>query len=149
MPAADPTAFEMTRWIALTDVPAIAGLAGVLMGSWLTRRQQKEQRKLDFVEKQLRCFYSPLVGIRNEIYMLSELRLTISQSSDRHWRKLCEEAREAGGPDYVKKVMDRRRDEFMKSIEYDNNQLTEGLLPAYRRMVTIFRDNYYLAEERT
>jgi hypothetical protein len=37
----------------------------------------------------------------------------------------------------------------MISIEYDNNQLTEGLLPAYRRIVTIFRDNYYLAEERT
>lgn len=149
MCANDPTSFEITRWIVSISVPAISGFIGVLIGSWLTRRHQREQRKLDFIEKQLRSFYSPLLGIRNEIRMLSELREKIRQSADHHWRKMCEEAREAGGPEYVKQVTDERRDVFMKSIEYNNKQLTESLLPAYRRMVAIFRDNYYLAEGRT
>lgn len=147
----DPSSqlFDLTRWLVSVTVPAISGLTGVLIGAWLTRRQQKELRKLEFIEKQLRCFYSPLVGIRNEIRMLSELRQKISKSADRHWRKICEEAREAGGADEVKRVTDERRDVFMKNIEYDNRQLSESLLPAYRRMVAVFRDNYYLAEKET
>jgi hypothetical protein len=87
--------------------------------------------------------------MRNEIRMLSELRVKISHSADRHWRKLCEEAQSAGGADYLTKLTEERRDEFMKSVDYDNKQLTENLVPAYRRMVSIFRDNYYLSEKTT
>ncbi len=145
----NPTSFDLTRWIVSISVPAFSGLTGVLIGAWLTGRQQKEQRQLDFVEKQLRLFYSPLLGIRNEIRMLSELRQKISESAGRHWRNICEEARKAGGADYVKQITDERRAVFMNAIEYDNRQLRESLLPAYRRMVTIFRDNYYLAENNT
>lgn len=141
--------FDLTRWIVSVSVPALSGLTGVMIGAWLTRRQQKEQRKLDFVEKQLRCFYSPLLGIRNEIRMLSELRLKISESADRQWRKICEEAREAGGADCVAQVTNERKAVFMKAIEYDNKQLTESLLPAYHRMVATFRENYYLGENET
>jgi hypothetical protein len=54
----DPYAqsFDLTRWFVSVSVPAIASLAGVLIGAWLTGRQQQEQRKLDFVEKQLLFF---------------------------------------------------------------------------------------------
>jgi hypothetical protein len=149
MYAPNAQSFDLTRWLVSVSVPAFAGLAGVLIGAWLTGRQQNEQRKLDFVEKQLRLFYSPLLGIRNEIRMLSELRVKISHSADRHWRKLCEEAQLVGGAEYLQKVTAERRDEFMKLIDYDNKQLTENLLPAYRRMVSIFRDNYYLSIKTT
>lgn len=81
--------------------------------------------------------------------MLSELRQKISQSADNHRRKICNDARESGGPEYLEQVTDDRRDEFMKSIEYDNRQLNESLLPSYIKIETIFRDNYYLAENKT
>ena len=148
---ADPNSgsLDILRWVISIAVPATAGFTGVLIGSWLANRQQREQRKLAFIEKQLKYFYSPLLGIRNEIRMLSELRLKISKSADANWRRLCEEARAAGGVETLQKVTDERREEFMGSIEYDNRQLTESLLPSYHRMVSIFRENYYLADQET
>jgi hypothetical protein len=148
---ADPNSepLNIVRWAISIAIPAIAGLGGVLIGSWLASKQQREQRKLAFIEKQLKYFYSPLLGIRNEIRMLSELRLKISRSADANWRRICKEAREAGGVEALQRVTDERRDEFMRSIEYNNRQLTESLLPSYRRMVSIFRENYYLADQQT
>ncbi|MCK5230969.1 MAG: hypothetical protein KAR13_11920 [Desulfobulbaceae bacterium] len=144
-----PETFNMIRWIIPVTFPAISGLVGVLIGAWLSNRQHRKKQKLEFLEKQISYFYSPLLGIRDEIRMLSELRQKISQSADRHRKKMCADAMESGGPEYVEKLTSERRDDFMKSIEYDNRQLTESLLPSYRKMASIFRDNYYLAENRT
>jgi len=49
----------------------------------------------------------------------------------------------------TKKLTEDRKEKFDRSIQYDNRQLTESLLPSYHRMITIFRDNYYLAERPT
>jgi len=107
-----PEAFNLTRWIITISIPAISGLAGVIIGAWLSNRQHRKKQQLDFIEKQLSCFYSPLLGIRDEIRMLSELRHKISQSADHHWRQLCADARETGGAAHLKQMTDERRDEF-------------------------------------
>ena len=144
-----PDAFNLTRWIISIAAPTLSGLSGVIIGSWLSSRQHQKKQRLEFIEQQLSCFYSPLLGIRDEIRMLSELRQKISQSADYHWKKICKNARESGGTENLRHVTDERRDEFMKAIEYDNKQLTESLLPSYRKMAIIFRENYYLAENET
>jgi len=54
---------------------AITGLLGVYLGAWLANRQSVIQKRLDFCEKQLRDLYSPLVGVRKEIQILSEFRV--------------------------------------------------------------------------
>lgn len=144
-----PEAFNLTRWMISIVVPTLSGLFGVIIGSWLSSRQHQKKQRLEFIEQQLSCFYSPLLGIRDEIRMLSELRQKISKSADYHWKKMCKDARDSGGTEYLRQVTDERRDEFMKSIEYDNTQLTESLLPSYRKMAKIFRENYYLAENET
>ena len=139
----------MVRWGLSILVPAISGLGGVAIGAWLTARQGRRQRKYAFVEKQLREFYSPLLGIRLEIRMRSELRARIHSVANDQWKKLCAEAREAGGPDQLRKLSDDRFPEFKRLTEYDNRQLTEELLPAYRQMIDIFRKNLWLAEPET
>lgn len=140
---------ELVRWGLSILVPAISGLGGVAIGAWLTARQGRKQRKYAFVEKQLREFYSPLLGIRLEIRMRSELRARIHTVANNQWKKLCAEAREAGGPDQLRKLSDERFPEFKRLTEYDNRQLTEELLPAYRQMIDIFRKNLWLAEPET
>lgn len=142
-------ALDLIRWAVSLFVPALAGLFGVLVGAWLTARRDKASRQLSFVENQLTRLYSPMVGIRNEIRMLSELRLKISQSADKNWRRLCEEAREQGGVKALRERTDERKDQFGAIITYNNQQLMESLIPSYRRMVELFRENYYLAEPET
>lgn len=38
---------------------------------------------------------------------------------------------------------------FKKIIEYDNTQFTSEILPLYRKMLEIFTEKYWLAEEET
>jgi len=144
----DPSCIDLVRWGISIGVPAVAGLGGVMLGAWLTGRREKKQRALAFIEKQLCEFYSPLLGIRSEIRMRSELRLKVQNTADSEWRKLCEEKREIG-VEAFQRLTNELGDEFTKIIEYDNRQLKEELIPAYRKMVNLFRDNMWLAEYET
>ena len=139
---------ELLRWVTSVAVPALAGLAGVSLGAWLTGRREMRQRRHQFISDQLRHFYSPLLGIRSEIKMRSDLRLRISHAADSEWRALCE-FMEPAGPEALRDLTERRSTEFERIIEYDNQQLAEKLIPAYKQMVVIFRENMWLAETET
>lgn len=122
-----------------TIFTAIIVLLSVYIGAWLTKRQIVTQRKLDFCEKQLREFYSPLVGIRKEIETLSKFRVAGEKARRAWWQKIHKQGNQI--EDSQKKIN--------SSIEYDNKQLEEKLIPAYRKMVDVFKNNYWLAEEET
>lgn len=134
-------------------IPALAALAGVIIGAWLTTRRERAQRKLEFIEKQLKYFYSPLLGLRNEIKMLAQLRVRLHQAADEAWQTLCEEARKKGEDEIeklsLKKLSNERSVKFARLIDYDNKQLQEILLPAYRKMAELFRENFWLADSDT
>lgn len=148
MSANDTNGLELVRWGISIGIPAIAGLGGVMLGAWLSGRRETRQRKLSFIEKQLHDFYSPLLGIRNEIHMRSQLRVRIHNTADAEWRRLCEEKSEIG-VEALQELTDKRGREFTEIIEYNNRQLKEALIPAYRKMVSLFRDNMWLAEPET
>ena len=144
-----PESLDLIRWAISITVPALAGLFGVWIGSLLaSRREQKEQR-LSFLGKQLQEFYSALLGIRTEIRMRSEIRVKVQDAAGAIWPDLCEDARARGGPEALQKLTETRWPEFERLIEYDNKQLFQELLPLYRRMVELFRTNYWLAEPDT
>jgi hypothetical protein len=104
---------ELMRWVISIGVPALSGLVGVIIGAWLTGRRERSQRRLAFVEKQLKDFYSPMLGLRNEIRMRGKLRVRIHDAADAVWKELCEQARQVSvealerlsrtrGPDFTK-----------------------------------------------
>ena len=144
-----PESLELTRWAISIAVPALAGLFGVWIGSTLTSRRERKEQRLSFLEKQLHEFYSGLLGIRSEIRMRSEVRVKVHDAAGAIWPDLCEDARARGGPDELQRLTETRWPEFERLIEYDNNQLFQELLPLYRRMVELFRMNYWLAEPDT
>lgn len=148
MPPNDANFIELVRWGISIAIPAASGLVGVMLGAWLSGRRETRQRQLAFVERQLRDFYSPLLGIRNEIRMRSELRVRLREAADAEWRKLCEEKRKIG-VGALQQLTAERGQEFTDIIEYDNRQLKQDLIPAYRKMVNLFRDNIWLAEPET
>ena len=106
-------------------------------------KQVRFQKQLDFVDRQLREFYSPLLGYEREIRAKSELRSRISSAARQAWREM---PKVAPGPSFD---MEKAYAPFGKIIEYNNKQLTEELLPLYGRMVELFKEKFYLAEPET
>jgi len=81
--------------------------------------------------------------------MRSEIRVKVHDAAGAVWPELCEDARARGGPEALQRLTETRWPEFERLIEYDNQQLFQELLPLYRRMVEVFRANYWLAEPDT
>ncbi len=148
LPIPDQQSFEMVRWATSVAIPAASGLAGVVIGAWLTSQREVKQRKLAFLEKQLSAFYSPMLGLRNEISAHGAFRLRVQNEADAAWRQLCAET-ENLDIEARQQISNQRGPEFTRIIEYDNAKLHEELLPAYRKMVEFFRDCYWLAESET
>ena len=144
-----PESLDLTRWAISIAVPALAGLFGVWIGSLLSSRREQKEQRLSFLGKQLQEFYSALLGIRTEIRMRSEIRVKVHDAAGAIWPELCEDARARGGPEALQRLTETRSPEFERLIEYDNKQLFQELLPLYRRMVELFRTNYWLAEPDT
>src|SRR5688572_26606963 len=80
--------FETLQSLLSVLMPTLAGFAGVLIGAWLTHRRETSARKHQFLVRQLNDLYAPLLGMRTEIRLRSELRAKISREADAAWREL-------------------------------------------------------------
>ncbi len=139
---------EWFKKIILENFAAITGLLGVGIGGWIANQQFTRDKKLDFYEKQLREFYSPLVGIREEIRVLGEFRLEGEQASFKWWEKICSYGKDLN-PDKSQPYYEQEGKYISTQIKYENMQLNDKIIPGYRKMVQIFLNNYWLAEEET
>ena len=130
---------DLLKWALAPVCTLLAGYIGVRYGL----KQVRTQKKLDFIERQLREFYSPILGCQKEIHAKSELRLKISEAAKKVWKEVCESA--------PKPFLnhDKEFEPYKKIIEYDNEQLKNELLPLYRKMLLTFRENYGLADPET
>lgn len=123
--------------------PLLGVLAGAYLGYFFGARQIRTQKRLESIERQLREFYSPMIGCLKKIRAKSELRFEIEKASNLAWQKICKE--------HPKPFLDHEKhfEPFRKSILYDNRQLRKELIPLYDKMVSIFTDKLYLAESST
>jgi len=128
-------------------LPAIIAVVGALGAAFLTywslRRQARAAKALDFVERRVREFYSPMVGCIKRIGAWTELQSETAVAADVEWRQICDRA--------PKPFLDheKRFEPFKRLIEYGNEQLYAEILPLYDRMVAIFTEHYWLADEET
>jgi hypothetical protein len=117
----------------------IALLAGYF-GFKYVLKQIKTKMRLDFKERQLREFYSPLIGYRKRILAMSELRVAIYNASETKFKEVY-----MTNPNSSEENSKR----YDNSKDYDKKQFREELMPLYDKMVTIFTENYYMAESET
>src|SRR3989339_157390 len=125
--------FDTIKFIIPPLATLVAGYVGVRYGL----KQIKIEKHLEFIEKQLKEFYSPLLGRRKYIRAKSEFRLKVETISRKQWKKNAE------------KGIQQSVESVDNEIKYNNRQLSEEFLPMYREMLTIFKDNYWLAEPET
>lgn len=133
-------------WV-LVVIPAASGLIGILVGWWLSIMRESAARRHSFVERQLREFYSPLLGIKSEIRALGEVGLKVRRTDDEVFRE--EAGRIQSSPEDLAELAEKRLPDLAKSIQHDNEQLWKVTLPAFTRMVTLFRDGLWLADPAT
>ncbi len=123
--------------------PAIMTLLAAWLAYRFANRQAKHTKALEFNAKQVAELYSPMIGCIRNIRAHSELRVELSGAADGAWRKICELAPHP--------FFDHEKhfEPFNRLIEYDNVKWREELFPLYQKMLSIFTDNYWLAEEST
>jgi len=124
-------------------LPAILVIISGYLGFRYSLAHLRRQKRLEFVEKQLRDFYSPILGCREEIKAKSNLRYEISKSLDPAWREIVDS--------HPKPFLDHEEffKPFKKSFDYDNKQLLSELIPLYEKMLGIFTANIWLANPTT
>lgn len=129
--------------------PAIAGLfgafGGVALGAWLTLAGQEKQRRIAFNERQLRELYAPLLAARKEIEVIGMIRVKFSSAADTAWRELVH----GRSVEVVENLMDKRFPSFKAIIDYNNDQFMAVVLPLYKKMREVFRENMWLAFPET
>ena len=105
------------------------------------RRLSLESRNA-FIQRQLAEFYSPMAGYRRRIRLKSELRVQVSNAASSAWKEVAN--RLAQG--------DRSDEAFLpykRIISYDNRQFAEEFFPLYKKMLDLFADKYWLADDDT
>jgi hypothetical protein len=130
------------EWVPV--IGALAGLAGVWLGSRLTAAREQISYRRTLSERQLRELYGPLLAIRAEILSLSRYRLAVEGTMDSVWREQVARTREVGvlDPD----LADEFRSGLDADIAYNNALMTDRLLPLYRRLLETMNGNLALAE---
>jgi len=122
-------------------ISAGAGLIGALIGGYVTAHSQRVERRQGRIQQQLREFYSPLLGMRDEIRAKSEMRTKISGAANAAWQKQVQ-IHNRFVPDDVKQRFD-------KIIDYNNEQLQKDLVPLYHKILELYLNNKWLAEPST
>lgn len=124
-------------------IPALITLLAAYFAYRFANRQLKYKKALEFEERKIIQFYSPILGCRKKIQAHGELREELSQAANTAWQKICTQAPRPF-TDHEKRYAP-----FKKIIEFNNKLLTKEIIPLYEKMLSIFTDNYWLAEEST
>jgi len=98
---------------------AASGLVGVVLGAFLTSRNQRKERRERFILDQLRDFYAPMLGMRERLRAKSGVRLKVSNAAGEVWPELMKEARRSG-IDRLQETREQLSPKFGKIIEYEN-----------------------------
>ena len=99
-----------------------------------------------FILKQMSEFYSPIAGYRKRIRAKSEVRGKVSTAANEAWKETCAPYSEAKQPMHNHEELFAP---YKNIIEYDNKQLREELMPLYRKILDLFTEKYWLADEDT
>jgi hypothetical protein len=124
-----------------SGITGATGLLGVFVGALATLSGQKRTRKNERARQQLEEFYSPLLGIRNEIRAKSELRTSLHSLAGAAYLQEVEV--------HNRNVPQDLKDKYDKLIQYSDDQLRKELVPQYEAMVRLYLEKRWLAEVST
>jgi hypothetical protein len=123
--------------LAQSIISAAAGLGGVLAGALLTSRNQREERRHAHIRQQLQEFYSPMLGIKDEINSKHELQSRLQVIANRL------------ATENASRTKSGVLEELAPLYKYNSSQWIEELFPLLKKMSNYFSDHMWLAEQST
>jgi hypothetical protein len=132
--------------LAQSGISATAGLMGVFVGAMMTSLNQKKERKHAHIRQQLQEFYSPMLGMRQEIAAKEESRRKINEMV--HTTIKESKANDPSGVPRGHYFPDERK-ALMGLSAHDHKQWEEEILPLYGEMLKKFTSELWLAEPST
>ena len=136
---------DLATLVSIFAALGVGGWIGSLLTNWMTNRRDSAARTVEFRKQQLEKFYGPLLSLHKEIRARSELRVKIQNAVD----TLHAEDMLRAGPQGVEAASDIHIPGIIKSIEDEGTTFREILMPRSREMITVFRENMWLAEPDT
>ncbi len=131
--------------LAQSVITASAGLLGVISGAVLTSRNQSKERKHAHIREQLQGFYSPMLGMREEI----AAKTTFQDGINVQVAEIIKKAK-AEYPGGERKTYNKDEVQALSKLrKYDYAQWEEEVFPLYKRMLKLFADKMWLAEDST
>ncbi len=127
----------------------ILGLVGVIVGvmltAWLEFWRSQSSKKYDFLKQQMEGFYSPMEALQKEFEIKVSLQQKISKEAAAVFVErpnvLTGRAQESPVTESLK--------EMDKIMKYNNAQARAELFPVRAKMLEIFKNYYWLAEQST
>ena len=134
-------------WTLLqSGIAASAGLGGVLIGSWMTARNQRIERRNAYITRQLQEFYSPMLSMRTDMAAKTETSRKINAIADRTFKEAKpSDSVNDRGKSYTHEQIVAVRD----LRKYDYSQWESNIFPLYEKMLNHFMDHMWLAEPST
>ena len=121
-------------------VPTLAS-AGITY--FFTARHYRRRKKYEFAERRLNELYGPLCSHVGQLKADSGLRVAIFQAKNEAWQDKCKRSpvpflnhEKAFAP-------------FRRSIDYENRQFCDAVMPIYDEMLTILNTKRHLAFQST
>jgi len=142
---------DSEKFIPSGIIQAGFSILGILFSCYLGYRyglkKSEQQKRIEFIEKQVCELYSPMVGIYKDLHAKSKIVNKINNISDGEWRKLVKDM----SPEVFRNSTDvtNWREKRDIGIEYNNNQLRNYIIPAYKKMQDILHNKIWLAEPDT
>jgi hypothetical protein len=123
-------------------IPALAGLLGVLVGGWITTRNQKIERQHQRIREQLSSFYSVLIGMHKQIREKSQVRVKLRGIANRAYENELKQA----GDDQIaaKRIADASEPAYKKIMEI-RQPIIDGRISPFVREHVGPRDQEHVA----
>jgi hypothetical protein len=122
-------------------IAAGSGILGVCVGGYFTAHQQRHERRNTRVREQLQGFYSPMLGMREEIEAKNEVTGKLTSIAKTGYPKRLEGITD---PDTKQRIQQEMREFGM----YNDTQFRENIL-TYQKMLEHFSTHMWLAEPST
>jgi hypothetical protein len=123
----------------------VGGWIGAFINNLMTVWRERAARAVQFRKQQLERFYGPLLAMHKEIRARSELRVKLQNAIDsQHVQDML-----AAGPGKTEDASDPHLPAIVKNIRDENETFRNVLMPRYRDMLNVFREQMWLAEPET
>lgn len=108
-----------------------------------TERHFRRKKWHEFNQRRLDEFYGPMLGLIKQVIANAETNVKTSDASNQAWRKICERN--------LQPFEDHNKyfEPFRRSLDYENERFRKEDIPAFDKMLEIFKSKIHLAYPST